>query len=192
MSEDLDLKALAREYKEIDMTATELALDTGKIRQSASGSMLFMTGLSLVLAGLIGWFACFATMPAGPRLAMVASLGALLVVFLVFFRQQWRGVAAADALLAGTPAQLVRGRKELLEVELNAWTGPGARFFELGVGPGVVLMSFVSAASGGHPWAVPVLAGVGLVAFSAYGRLNRVPALREGVEKLEALAATLD
>ena len=115
----------------------------------------------------------------------------MLLLFLRFFRRQWLAVRAADALLIGTPVELVRGRQALLKVELFAWNGRGACLFELLVGPVGVLLATTWWWIGNVPIWLPVALALGLASFSAYGRLHRIPRLRREIAELEELAETL-
>ena len=171
------------------MKAVELALDTGKLRRESSASFVFMGALVAFVVGTI------ALILFGPgdepllaRLAVAGCVSVFLVIFLVFFRQQWQRVQRADELLAGSPADVVRGRVALLEVELNAWQGPIARFFELWVAPSLGLLGIAMTVLFALPLWVPVPLILFFIGFSAYGRMNRVPKLRAGIAELEELA----
>ena len=193
MNDPLDLDALAREWKEIDMKPVQMALDTGRLRSSYTAGFVLMAGIAGMLTVTLTAWPFFAPVPEPAlRLAVGACIGTLLAIFLAFFRRQWLAVRRADALLTGTPVELVRGRQALLEVELHAWTGLAARFSEFWLAPGAVVISGVFALEGLMPWAVPVLAAAFVLGFSLYGRLSRVPALTREIADLDALATSLE
>ena len=192
MSEELDLETLGQEWRRIDMKTIEMALATGKPRREFTWGFAVMTAIALFIGGGLFRLAFLASTPWHTRLADAIVVGALLVLFLRFFRRQWLAVRAADGLLTGTPAALVRGRQALLETELYAWASRPARLCELLVAPVGVLLTAAWWWIGNVSAWLPVAVAVGLVSFSAYGRLHRIPALRREVAELEELAASLD
>lgn len=191
MSEELDLEALGQEWRETDMKTIEMALETAKLRREVTWGFGLMTAIALFVGGSVFRLAFVASTPWATRLPGVIVVGAFLVLFLRFFRRQWLAVRAADGLLTGTPAGLVKGRQALLETELYAWASRPARFCELLVGPGGVLLAAAWWWIGNVSAWLPVVLAVGLVSFSAYGRLHRVPTLRREIAELEELAASL-
>lgn len=94
------------------------------------------------------------------------TIGAILVLFVRFWRRQWPAVGVADALLTGTPADLVRGRQTLREVELYAWASRSARFCELLVGPVGVLCATAWWRAGNVSIWLPVALAFALASFS--------------------------
>jgi len=190
MSDDLNLEDLAHAWKEIDMQPLEIALSTGKLRSKTALSLGFMSLLSTVLFAVLFDLVFVAGGPPGVRLSLAVLVAFTTVSFLVFFARQWRSTRKVDELLLGSPADLVRGRIVLLEMELQAWRGPIARFFEVVVGGGSILFGWWAAIASGVPWMMvpPTLGFAGVV---AYGRLWRVPALTEEIASLETLADAL-
>ncbi len=191
MSEELDMGALCREWKETDMKTIEMALETGKLRREVTWTFVLMTAIALLAGGSLFRLVFAASTPWTTLLSGVIVVGVSLVLFLRFFRRQWLAVRAADALLTGTPVELVQGRQALLEVEFYAWTGRSARFAELLIGPVGILFATAWWWIGTVSVWLPVALALGLVSFSAYGRLHRIPRLRQEIAELDALVATL-
>ena len=190
MSEDVDLEAFGREWRGIDMKTIELALATGKLRREFTWDFVLMTAI----AAFIGYVLWRGLTEAGPwieRLPGLVGYGALFVVWLWYFRRQWRAVQEADALLTGPPVDLVRGRRALLEIELYNWSSRLARFFELLVGPGAILGATVWWWLGTTSVGLPLACAALLGSVSAYGRLHRIPTLQREIAELEELASTL-
>ena len=88
MSEELDLEALGREWRGIDMRTIEMALATGKLRREFTWGFAVMTAIALFIGGGLLRLAFLASTPWHTRLAGVSAVGALLVLFLRFFRRQ--------------------------------------------------------------------------------------------------------
>ena len=125
------------------------------------------------------------------RLPDLIGYGALFILWLWYFRRQWRAVQAADALLTGHSVDLVRGRRVLLEIELYSWASRPARFFELLVGPAAILGATAWWWLGNTSVWLPLACAALLGSVSAYGRLHRIPRLRREIAELEELASTL-
>lgn len=192
MSEELDIEALRREWKETDMKTIEMALATGKLRREIGWNFVLMTGTALFAGGALFQLVFATSTPWTTRLPGAIVVGAILVLFLRFCRRQWLAVGVADALLTGTAADLVRGRQALLEVELYAWASRSARFCELVVGPLGVLCTTLWWWAGNVSIWLPVGLAAVLASFSTYGRFRRMPRLRREIADLQALAATLE
>jgi len=193
MTEEPDLRALVREWKALDMTPTQLALDTGKLRTVSSRRLIASAVISVSLAAAWLHWMFFAEVSSVPVwLGGMVCWGALTLGTLRFFWRQRRAVDGADVLLTGSPAALVWGRRALLETELYAWTGREARVSERWLAPGCVLVLILLAHGGTVSWIVPVVTVLLFVGFSGYGRVFRVPALCAEMEELEALARSLE
>ena len=174
------------------MKTIEMALATGKLRREISWSFVLMTGIALFAGGALFQLVFVASTPWTTRLPGAVVLGAIFVLFLRFCHRQWLAVGVADALLTRTPADLVRGRQALLEVELYAWASRTARFCELVVAPVGVLCATAWWWAGNVSIGLPVALALALACFSTYSRLQRIPKLRGEIAELEALAATLE
>ena len=190
MNEDVDLEALGREWRRIDMKTIELALETGKLRREFTWGFALMTAIAAFLVYVL-WRGLTEAAPWTERLLEATGYGGLFVWWMWYLRRQWRAVRAADALLTGPPVDLVRGRRALLEIELYNWASRPARFFELLAGPAAILGAtawwWLGNTSAWLPLACAALLGLG----SAYGRLHRIPRLRREIAELEELASTL-
>lgn len=186
-----ELEALKRSWKEVDVEAIKVAMETGKLRRRHSTSQWLMALLAVLLVGELV-FAALAPTPWFLKLPMVAVLATLTAGFLPFCWRQQRALWAADALLQRPAPDVVRGRIALLGVERHAWRGPEARIAEALSAPLWLLLLVGVLASA--PWPgllVWALSAVGLVGFFAYGRLLRVPALDREIAELERLAGAL-
>ena len=190
MSEDVDLEALGREWRRIDMKTIELALATGKLRREFTWCFVLMTAIAAFI-GYALWRGLTEAAPGIERLPGLIGYGTLFVLWLWYFHRQWRAVQAADALLAGPPVDLVRGRRALLKIELYNWASRPARFFELLAGPGAILGATAWWWLGNMSVWVPLACAALLGSVSAYGRLHRIPTLRREIAELEELASTL-
>ena len=191
MSEELDIEALRREWRKIDMRTIELALETGKLRRSATWSFVFATAILLYLGYALIRLAFVTTQPWSDRLPGVVIVGVGAAACLWFFHRQWRAVQAADALLTRTPIDLINGRRSLLEVELFGLDSRLARIGEFLVGPGAILGATVLWRFGYASVWVPLGMAVFLASYSAYVRLHRIPWVRAEIAKLEELERTL-
>ncbi len=190
MNQDVDLEALGREWRRIDMRTIELALETGKLRREFTGNFALMTAITAFL-GYVLWRGLTGAGPWIERLPEAIGCGVLFVFWLWYFRRQWRAVRAADALLTGPPVDVVRGRRALLAIELYNWVSRSALFFELLAGPAAILGATVWWWLGNmSPW-VPLACAALMGSMSAYGRLHRIPRLRREIAELEELASTL-
>ena len=112
MSEELDMEALRREWRKIDMKTIEMALETGKLRRKFTWSFVLYDGgdgPTLRLYALIR-LAFVSIQPWSDRLPGVVIVGTAGVAFLWFLHRQWRAVQAADVLLTRTPIDLIYGR----------------------------------------------------------------------------------
>ena len=191
MSEELDMEALRREWRNIDMRTVELALETGKLRREFTWGFVYMTGMLLLFGYMLISLALQSARPWSDRLPAIVIVGLCAAAGLWLFRRQWRVVQAADALLTRTPIDLINGRRTLLEVELFGWDSRFARICELLVGPGALLGFTVLWWLGHAPVWVPPGTAVCLVSYSAYGRLRRIPWLRREIARLDELARAL-
>ena len=191
MSEELEMEALRREWRNIDMKTIEMALETGQLRGKFTWSFVLMTAFTLTFGYMLISLALQTTRPWSDRMPGLVFVGVCTVAFLWFFRRQWRAVQAADALLTRTPIDLIHGRQALLEAELYTWDSRVARFCELLVGPGAVLGATVLWWFGHAPAWLPLVMAVPLTSMSAYGRLHRIPCLHAEIAKLERLARAL-
>lgn len=190
MNEDVELEVLGREWRGIDMKTIELALETGKLRRGFTWNLALMIAIAIFI-GYALWRDFTETAPWIERLPGLVGYGALFVLWLWYCRRQWRAVQEADALLTGPPVDLVRGRRALLEIELYNWTSRLARFFELLVGPGAILGATAWWWLGHVPLWLPLVCAALLGSGSAYGRMHRIPKLRQEIAELDRLAATL-
>ena len=191
MSEELDMEALRREWRKIDMKTIEMALETGKLRRKFTWSFVLMTAILLLFGYMLMGLAFETTQPWRGRWPGIVIVGVGGVAFLWFFRRQWRAVQAADVLLTGDPIDLIYGRQALLEAELYTWDSRVAQFCELLVGPGAVLGATVLWWFGNVSVWLPLAMAVPLASMSAYGRLHRIPWLRGEIAELDELAKTL-
>ena len=188
MSEELDMEALRREWRKIDMKTIQMALETGNLRRQFTWSFVFMTGVVLLIGCMLVRLAFVSIQPWSDRLPAVVIVSVGGAGFLWLFRRQWRAVQAADVLLTRTPIDLIHGRRSLLEVELYNWDSRLARFLELIVGPSGILFVAVLWWFGYASVWVPLVGAVSLASLSAYGRLHRIPWLRGEIAKLKELA----
>lgn len=191
MSEELDMEALGREWRKIDMKTIEMALETGKLRGKFTWSFVLMTALALILGYMMISLALQTTRPWSDRMPGLVFVGVCTVAYLWFFRRQWRVVQAADALLTRTPIDLIHGRQALLEAELYALDSRFVRFWELLVAPGWILFATILWWLGNVPVWAPLVVAIPLAFQIAYGRLRRIPRLRAEIAQLEELARTL-
>ena len=191
MSEELDMEALRREWRNIDMKTIEMALETGKLRGKFTWSFVLMTALTLSLGYMLISLALQTTRPWSDRMPGLVFVGVCAVAYLWFFRRQWRAVQEADALLTRTPIDLINGRRSLLEAGLYSMDSRFARICEWLVGPGAILGATVLWWLGHAPVWVPPGMAVGVASVSAYSRLYRIPRLRAEIAKLDELARAL-
>ena len=191
MSEELDMEALRREWRKIDMRTIEVALETGKLRREFTWSFAYLTGMLLLFGYMLVRLTFVTTQPWSDRLPGIVIVGLCAAAGLWFFRRQWRAVQAADALLTRTPIDLINGRRSLLEAGLYAMDSRLARIGEFLVGPGATLGATVLWWFGHAPVWVPTGMAVGVASVSAYSRLYRIPRLRAEIAKLEELERTL-
>ena len=139
MSEELDMEALGREWRKINMRTIELALETGKYRREFTWVFAYVTGMVLLFGYMLISLAFQTARPWGDRLPAIVTVGLCAAAVLWFFRRQWRAVQTADALLTGSSINLIDGRRALLDAELYTWESRAARSIELLVGPGAIL-----------------------------------------------------
>lgn len=191
MSEELDMEALGREWRKIDMKTIEMALETGKLRREFTWSFVYSTGVGLLIGSMLVRLAFFTTQPWSDRWPAVVIVGVVGVAFLWFFRRQWRAVQAADLLLTGTPTNLIRGRRALLKAELYNWDSRFSRLLEFWAGPCAILFVTVAWWLGYVSVWVPLVGAGVLASLSAYSRLYRIPWVRAEITKLDRLERTL-
>ena len=103
MSEELDMEALRREWRNIDMRTVEMALETGKYRREFTWGFAYFTGMMLLVGYMLISLAFQTARPWGDRLPAIVFVGLCAAAGLWFFRRQWRAVQAADSLLTDTP-----------------------------------------------------------------------------------------
>ena len=191
MSEELEMEALRREWRNIDMKTIEMALETGQLRGKFTWSFVLMTAFTLTFGYMLISLALQTTRPWSDRLPAIVIVGLCAAAGLWFFRRQWRAVQEADALLTRTPIDLINGRRSLLEAGLYSMDSRFARMCEWLVGPGAILGATVLWWFGHAPVWVPPGMAVGVASVSAYSRLYRIPRLRAEIAKLDELARAL-
>ena len=185
------LGPLSSTWKEIDMPALNLALDTGRRRGSAQSAVWMMR--ILLVAQLL--FLAQATYDAlggdWHDLRRVAMFVCSLAIFLPLMRWQARSLEHADEALGQSGAgALLEGRRRLLKAGVQDVSSTLAR-----VGM-VASYAFTGglgwlASQGELPWALPAAMAVALTVVYAFGQLVRLPRLRQELAAVEELQREL-
>lgn len=190
-----DWDDLGSTFKEVDVKTISLAVDSGRLQQRASSSVWMMWWLNAMLALFMALAALtWALDPTSPRkllilLIHVAFAGGMLA----FTLRQRRVLHRADELLLGPTADVVRGRIDLLDLELHAWVGRLATaFLVAGLAAALGLAVFGALSGSTAAIAVGAVLFAGLAAFAAYGHRVRVPSLTAEIDELRQLVGELE
>lgn len=190
-----DLEDLANTFKEVDVSAISLAVDSGRLQQRNKASLWMIWGMVALVAGAFA----LATLtwlldPTSLRkVAVVALMGVWLASITLFARRQQSAWGEASEALLGSGADVVRGRIQLLDMELHAWNGriatgsllAGLAVSVASIGVGLLIAHRGMALTG-------VATTFGVAAFGLYGYRVRVPLLTREIAELQALVRELE
>lgn len=186
-----DLSAFIHEWKEIDMSTLNLAVDTGRMQVRARALVWINRALLVGQFSALGWMGWRVAQGApGAAPLSLWMLGAL-IVFIPVSRWVERSVRRVDEALArGSAAEVLDARARLLRMAVHDIDSRGARaviaFAALAIGA-----LFVIAPRGALPLYLPVGLAIALTATVIWSRVVRLPRLRRELEAVEALRREL-
>ena len=186
-----DFTAFINEWKEIDMSTLNLAVDTGRMASRAAGlvwmNRTLMAALLIALGG-VGWQIHLGN-PQGWSLMYLVL--AMLIVFVPLLRWQERALRSArQALGQGSAAEVLEARSRLIRTALQDVQSRPA----IAVQAVAVLATgamAVMAARGDLAWGVPLATGTALGALLVWTYTVRLPRLKRERDIVEALRREL-
>ena len=182
-----DFTAFINEWKEIDMSTLNLAVDTGRMASRAAGlvwmNRALMAALLIALGG-VGWQIHLGN-PQG--WSLMSLLLAMLIVFVPLLRWQERALRSAQqALGQGSAAEVLEARSRLIRTALQDVQSRPA----IAVQAVAVLATgamAVMAARGDLAWGVPLATATALAALLVWTYTVRLPRLKRERDIVEAL-----
>ena len=188
MNPDPDLHSLIQTWKDDPMPDVQACFDVTRLSKTRRWEGIVGTALAIGIGG-VAVAAAVSGLRSGEPAPLV--LAAFLVVagtpFVRGLRRLRRVAAEADALLSGSPVDVVRGTRRHLHAELCALTSPSAVAVNVAAAVLWIGMAAYGAVDG---WlAVTVVTGYG--GWFVAHLLRRVPRLRAEIGRLDALEAEL-
>jgi hypothetical protein len=184
----VELDALIKEWKEIDMPTLNLAFDTGRMRGRAQ---LATWSLRLILLALVVQAALLAPRLVEGETRALATMGMLVLsgALIVFLARWLKGaMGPVDTALAdGGPGAMLEARLHLLDAALWDATSKTAMLIQFALAPVAIGLGFLAMVMGWVPWWLPTATMVTMGALVTWVRLVRVPRLRRERDAVLAL-----
>lgn len=186
-----EFTSFINEWKEIDMSTLNLAVDTGRMASRAAGlvwmNRTLMAAL-LVALGDLGWQIHLGD-PRGWSLLYLVL--AMLIVFVPLLRWQERALRSArQALGQGSAADVLEARSRLIRTALQDVQSRPAIAVQAAAVMATGAMAVMSA-RGDLAWGIPLATGTALATLLVWTYTVRLPRLRRERDLVEALRREL-